>query len=118
MSLRRAAAATLAVIAATALGACGNQGGEGGQGSQDQQQATSGDAIFKQNCAGCHTLAAAGSQGQTGPNLDDAKPSAAAAERQVRNGGGGMPAFGDQLSDQQIKAVAEYVASSAGRGGR
>jgi mono/diheme cytochrome c family protein len=35
-------------------------------------------------------------------------------EEQVRNGGGGMPAFGDQLSDAEIEAVATYVSESAG----
>jgi mono/diheme cytochrome c family protein len=28
---------------------------------------------------------------------------------QVTNGGGGMPAFGDQLDDQQIRDVAAFV---------
>ena len=115
MTFRRAAAAALAVTAAAALPACGNQGG---QGSQSQREATSGQAIFQQNCAGCHTLSAAGAQGRNAPNLDERKPSAATVERQVRNGGGGMPAFQGRLSDQQIKAVADYVARSAGGGSR
>ena len=38
---------------------------------------TDGEAIFKgAGCAGCHTLAAAGATGTTGPNLDQLKPSA------------------------------------------
>jgi mono/diheme cytochrome c family protein len=28
---------------------------------------------------------------------------------QIRNGGGGMPAFGDRLSDQEIADVAAFV---------
>jgi mono/diheme cytochrome c family protein len=35
-------------------------------------------------------------------------------EQQVRNGGGGMPAFEGKLSDAQISAVASYVAGNAG----
>ena len=66
-------------------------------------------------CAGCHTLKAAGASGQVGPNLDSLKPDAAAVEAQVTAGGGGMPAFKDQLSPAQIKAVAAYVASVAGQ---
>jgi cytochrome c6 len=31
-----------------------------------------GKALFQQNCAGCHSLADAGSKGTIGPNLDDA----------------------------------------------
>ena len=66
-------------------------------------------------CAGCHTLKAAGASGQVGPNLDSLKPDAAAVEAQVTAGGGGMPAFKDQLSPAQIKAVSAYVSSVAGQ---
>jgi mono/diheme cytochrome c family protein len=66
-------------------------------------------------CGGCHTLKDAGSSGNVGPNLDQLKPSEAAAEKQVTNGGGPMPAFKGQLTPAQIKAVATYVASVAGK---
>jgi mono/diheme cytochrome c family protein len=32
----------------------------------------------------------------------------------VKNGGGGMPSFGGQLSDQDIRDVAAFVATRAG----
>lgn len=73
-----------------------------------------GASVFASNCGSCHTLAAAGTNGTTGPNLDDAQPDMATVEEQVRNGGGGMPAFEGQLSDQEIEAVAEYVSENAG----
>lgn len=77
----------------------------------------SGAMVFAQaGCGGCHTLAAAGSNGQVGPNLDDLKPSVDEVESQVRNGGGGMPAFEGDLSDAEIQAVAQYVAESAQSG--
>ncbi|MDX6481192.1 MAG: quinohemoprotein ethanol dehydrogenase [Gaiellaceae bacterium] len=79
---------------------------------------TSGDAIFKgAGCAGCHTLAAAGSTGTIGPNLDDRVPGMSLADivKQVTNGGGGMPPFQGKLTDAQIQAVAQYVLSSAGK---
>ena len=63
-------------------------------------------------CAGCHTLSDAGSTGTIGPNLDDLKPSDDAVVAQVTNGGGGMPAFGDSLSEEQIQDVAAYVSSA------
>lgn len=66
-------------------------------------------------CASCHTLKAADSTGQVGPNLDDLKPSEAAVEQQVINGGGGMPSFKDSLSPEEIKAVSKYVADNAGK---
>lgn len=78
---------------------------------------TNGEAIFKSKlvgCAGCHTLAAAGSTGTIGPNLDQLKPSMAIVVKQVTNGGAIMPAFGGKLSAAQIQAVAQYVSSSVG----
>ena len=107
----------------------GGSGGSAGGGTTTQQSSTQststsgggtasaaeGKQIFTQNCGGCHTLAAAGTNGQVGPNLDDLKPDEATVERQVTNGGGKMPAFKDRLSAAQIKAVATYVSSVAGK---
>jgi mono/diheme cytochrome c family protein len=77
---------------------------------------TDGAAIFKgAGCAGCHTLAAAGATGTTGPNLDQLKPAMDIVVRQVTNGGAVMPAFKGKLSPAQIQAVAKYVSSSAGK---
>ena len=77
--------------------------------------ATEGSEIFSQaGCVNCHTLAAAGATGTIGPNLDEAKPTAELATERVTNGGNGMPAFGEQLTDEQIKAVVDYVVQSAG----
>jgi outer membrane protein assembly factor BamB len=75
----------------------------------------SGGAVFAQNCSSCHTLAAAGAHGNVGPDLDQLKPATAVVQRQVTNGGGGMPAFGGRLTPAQITAVAKYVSSVAGR---
>jgi mono/diheme cytochrome c family protein len=79
-----------------------------------QQASADGKAIFTANCSSCHTLSAAGASGQVGPNLDNLKPSESTVSNQVEKGGGGMPAFSGQLSPEEIKAVAAYVASSAG----
>lgn len=111
---------SFAAIALLAFALAGCGGGDDNGGDAGQEPATtaageaSGEAVFTENCGGCHTLAAAGTNGTTGPNLDDLKPDAARVEAQVRSGGGGMPAFEGQLSDAEIQAVAEYVASSAG----
>jgi mono/diheme cytochrome c family protein len=75
----------------------------------------SGQAVFASaGCAGCHTLAAAGANGTTGPDLDQAAPDAAAVAAIVRSGGGTMPSFQGRLSDAEIQAVAQYVADNAG----
>jgi cbb3-type cytochrome c oxidase subunit III len=70
--------------------------------------------VFVQTCGGCHTLADAGTSGTVGPNLDQLKPPLDRAIKQITNGGGGMPAFGDQFSEQQIRALAEYVVKATG----
>ena len=77
---------------------------------------TDGKAIFASaGCSGCHTLAAAGSTGTVGPNLDEAKPSKELAIDRVTNGRGGMPSFKGQLSEAQIEAVATFVSENAGK---
>ena len=53
--------------------------------------APDGEALFSDNCGSCHTLSAAGTSGQVGPNLDDVDLEAATIESVVRGGSGGMP---------------------------
>jgi mono/diheme cytochrome c family protein len=65
-------------------------------------------------CGNCHALAAAGSNGSLGPNLDDLAPGFETVVAQVTVGGGGMPSFEGQLTQQEIEDVAAYVATSTG----
>jgi mono/diheme cytochrome c family protein len=76
-------------------------------------EAAAGREIFVANCGSCHALSDAGTSGAVGPNLDGIGLDAAAVETQVRNGGGGMPAFEGQLTDEEIAAVSSYVAGSS-----
>src|SRR2546423_226305 len=87
----------------------------GGPGASPTSVGTNGAAIFKTNCASCHTLAAAGATGTVGPDLDQLKPAMALVVHQVTNGGAIMPAFKGKLTAAQIQAVAKYVSSSAGK---
>lgn len=69
-----------------------------------------GAAVFAEaGCGGCHVFGPANSTGTVGPPLDNVDLSKDEIAQQVRNGGGGMPAFGDRLSDDEIDAVADYV---------
>jgi mono/diheme cytochrome c family protein len=78
-----------------------------------QGDASAGAQVFSTaGCGGCHTLSAAGSSGNVGPNLDDAKPEKPLIIDRVTHGQGAMPSFGDQLSEKQIADVAEYVFQS------
>ena len=79
--------------------------------------AAAGRAVFASaGCSSCHTLDAANASGQIGPNLDRLRPTYSAVAAKVQQGGGGMPAFKGQLSAQQIKDVAAFVATKAGSG--
>jgi mono/diheme cytochrome c family protein len=96
-------------------GGTSTSGGGSSSGGASAATLKAGMAVFESTCASCHTLAAAGSTGTVGPNLDQLKPSDAIVAHQVTNGGGGMPAFGSSLSKAQITAVAAYVSSVAGK---
>src|ERR671930_746200 len=86
--MHKQACALLAMAAL--LAACG--GGKNGSSAKGAK------VYASAGCGGCHTLSAAKSTGQTGPNLDQVKPSYDAIVRQVSNGGGGMPSFTGKLS--------------------
>ena len=80
--------------------------------TDDDGEVTDGAAVFASaGCGSCHAFTPAGSSATIGPNLDDTSFSVEEIEAQVRSGGGGMPAFEGDLSDDEIAAVAEYVAA-------
>ena len=94
---------------ATDTGQQGDNGGGGGGGGGD---AAAGQEVFVANCGSCHTLEQAGTTGNVGPNLNDSSFDQGSVEEQVTSGGGGMPAFGGQLSEEQIQDVAAFVVAS------
>jgi mono/diheme cytochrome c family protein len=92
-------------------------GGDAGAagGTRETGGDVDGASVFAEaGCGSCHTFEAAGSTGTIGPDLDEAAPSTDLAIERVTEGMGAMPAFGDQLSPEQIRAVAEYVSQTAG----
>ena len=66
----------------------------------------------KAQCGVCHTLQAAGSEGDVGPNLDQLKPQMEQIIYAVTNGVGVMPAWDGVLTNDEIEAVAYYVFES------
>ena len=91
---------------------------EGSPGGADEGDPQAGKPVFASaGCGGCHVFEAANATGTTGPNLDESDADYAAAVEQIRNGGGGMPPFKDQLSEKQIKDVASFVVAERGGGG-
>jgi cytochrome c553 len=90
----------------------GDDGGGGGGGEGD---AAAGKEVYASaGCGSCHTLSDAGTTGSVGPNLDESSADFAAAQQQIADGGGGMPAFSGQLSDEEIANVAAYVVEARG----
>src|ERR1700761_3744402 len=114
--------AILALTGALLVSGCGGGGSSSAgpptsaeePGSEESAEFAEGEAIFTGTCGSCHTLKEAGTSGQVGPNLDELEPSQAAVEKQVTKGGGGMPAFGKTLSEDEIRTVALYVSVLAG----
>ncbi len=101
--------------------------GEPAEEEQAVAASADGAALFdEQGCAGCHVLAAAGSTGTVGPDLDielkgeDAtfiEESIVDPEKEIAPGfpAGVMPSnFGDTLSPEEIEALVAYIAESVG----
>ena len=92
----------------------------GGGAADEEEQGARGDAeagksvYASAGCGGCHVFEAAASNGTAGPNLDEAKPEYEEAAEQIANGGGGMPPFKGQLSEEQIADVAAFVSGGSG----
>jgi mono/diheme cytochrome c family protein len=91
---------------------------EGGPGAQ----------VFANNgCGGCHTFAASGSSGVTGPNLDEAIPGQSAEEvtedivdpnKEIAQGypANVMPQnFEQTIPPEELEALVEYLRESAGK---
>jgi mono/diheme cytochrome c family protein len=71
-----------------------------------------GKALFVSNCGSCHTLGAAGTNGQIGPKLDGIGLDAAAIETVMNSGPGAMPSF-KSMPPAQRHALAKFVAASS-----
>ncbi len=134
--MRRAIVCLAALAALSALAGCGSEGttkalpetviGTVPKSATTEQTSPAtklkgdpakGKAVFASaGCGGCHTLQAAGSNGNVGPNLDQAQPTEELVKARVWFGKGVMPGFGKQgqLTPQQVADVAAYVHQSTG----
>jgi quinohemoprotein ethanol dehydrogenase len=99
---------------AAAPGEEGEGTGHAGQNPNEPTDETEGDAqageaVWSDNCAGCHGTNGTGANG--GPNLvgNETALDPEKVHAQVTNGGGGMPAFKDTLTAKQISDVTAYV---------
>ena len=69
----------------------------------------------KAQCGVCHTLQAAGSTGNIGPDLNQLNPPMSQIIYAVTNGIGVMQAWEGILTDKEIEAVAYYVFNSTNK---
>ena len=105
----RSRAAATAVVALAS--ACGSQG---------VQVNDRGAHLFAERCAGCHTLAAAGTHGSvgeriSGPNLDFRKETPTTVLYAIRNGGfssGPMPQ--NIVTGEDAQKIADFIAKYSG----
>lgn len=122
--MRRSALIAVLALVLGAMGVAGCGGGEETSPTAETVEGTlptgstaespaAGEEVWAANgCGSCHTLEAAGSNGNIGPNLDESQPDMELAVERVTNGAGTMPAFKGQLSEKQIADVATYVVES------
>jgi len=90
--------------------------GCGGDGSGSSSDSAGAKVFAEAGCGTCHTFNAAGSNGSVGPNLDELSPSYDQVVRKVKSGGGGMPSFDGDLSEQEIRDVAKFVSGEEAGG--
>jgi mono/diheme cytochrome c family protein len=107
-------------VAAYVASAAAVPGKEGGllasavKGASGPLAATAAGKLFAENCGSCHVFEPVGTTGKQGPALDGSALSADAAAKQIAAGGGGMPAFGGQLSQADIESLAELITAKSG----
>jgi cytochrome c oxidase subunit II len=110
----------------------GGQAGGGGQGGGGQTASTDAKAIFTNGknatgataCGACHTLSAAGTNGTTGPNLDQAlkgknapfiKQSIVQPDAQIAKGyakGIMPPNYGSTLTPAEVDALVKFLSDA------
>ncbi len=83
----------------------------------DAEKVAKGKIVFSNyGCGSCHSLADAGATGHVGPSFDgNSNLTEAFVANRVTNGQGMMPAFGDQLTPDEVAEVAAYVTTAAGK---
>ena len=108
-------------IAVPALVLANGKAGEGQGGPLATRQGSAefdkGKQLFRQSCWSCHSLAAAGARGVTGPNLDQLAPlTQQRVLTAIKIGGTGDGRMPPMLqTGANAKAIAGYVSTVAGR---
>lgn len=117
-----AALATLILLSASAAVSTGCGYGEDGISVAKDSPDYEGAQLFAANCAGCHTLSAAGAVGTgnnstrvMGPNLNQRKETVESALYAIQNGGySGAVMPQNIVVGEEARKVAKFVADYAG----
>jgi mono/diheme cytochrome c family protein len=105
------------------LGACGEEGIQLASDDPNYE----GAQIFNRNCAGCHTISAAGAEGSStevgsreirdGPNFNDRRETVEDVLFAIRNGGYSSTLMPQNIvTGEEAQKVAEFVAAHSGGG--
>jgi mono/diheme cytochrome c family protein len=111
------------LVAALAIGACGSEGIQLAEDDPNYE----GAVLFKENCAGCHSLDVAGTHGSAtdvgsrerrdGPNFNERHEDVESVLYAIRNGGfSSQPMPQNILTGEDAQKVAEFVARYSGGG--
>jgi cytochrome c oxidase subunit 2 len=109
--MRRAALVLSLALLVVPLAACGGDEDPSGGGGE-----ASGEQVYEANCARCHGPNGEGGVGM--PLGDGAVADSLTLEGQIEvitEGRNAMPAWGEQLSEAEIEAVAVYEREELGR---
>lgn len=106
--LRFVYVAFFAIMLVFSVSACGGGNDNAGNNTSGNSDATAANEIFQKNCATCHGN---NLQGNVGPNLQKigSQLSKDAILKQIKNGGGGMPA--NVITGKDADVVATWLAS-------
>jgi cytochrome c oxidase subunit 2 len=132
MRTRIVVASFVCLLTLVGAGCGGGGGGEEEAGTQPTTTAAAGGGaengkqiFIAQGCGGCHALSTAGTNGTTGPDLDEALKGKDAAfirksivdpDAQITEGfqAGLMPKdYGEKLSDQDLSDLVAFLLQSA-----
>lgn len=121
----RAISIAILVVASAAVAGCGSQGVSV---PESEPVARAGATIFADRCGGCHTIAAAGTQGSkpegetnsqdrtNGPNFDSRKETYESVLTAIRQGGfSGAIMPGNIVTGKDADAVAVFLAKYSGK---
>jgi len=109
-----------ALLLSLGIGSCATSSLQGDGDSTENALMELGRTVFMElsepQCGACHILRDAGTSGMIGPDLDELAPD---VDRVIAAVSGGVGVMGaqDHLTEQQVEAVAQYIAMTTNGAG-